>query len=454
MEAHDVSIHQVLIFRSITDTVAAMTSISTLDRSPATLRRRPRILLVSGWQTVNIGDVAHTPGVLTALQRFAADCEVGLLACSLDERELAMLRREFPEVEILRSRTGGADEHVVRQRAFDWADLLLHGSGPSVAAAGELDLWRRTTTKPYGVFGVTVDPLAPHHGTLAEVRSMIDALPATMIGDDLRAVLDDAAFVFCRDSLSTSYLRKQGLRCPEIAFGPDATIAFDRPDRDAAAATLQGLGLRRGEFFCVVPRLRFTPYHRIRGTAAGPEEHRRDAVNAAHAPTDLGVLREAVVRHVRTSGQRALVVPEMTYQVALGQEWFDRDALPDDVAPHVDVLPRFWDLAEAAGVYAEASAVLSMECHSPLIAVAAGTPAAYLRQPTDTIKGQMHPDLGTPTFDVGPKALPGLTAWLSRTAVDPAGARAVAHRTRSLAEQHLASMAAAVLASVAAPSRR
>ena len=38
--------------------------------------------------------------------------------------------------------------------------------------------------------------------------------------------------------------------------------------------------------------------------------------------------------------------------------------------------------------------VLSMECHSPIIAAANGTPSFYLRQPTDTIKGQMYYDLG------------------------------------------------------------
>lgn len=37
--------------------------------------------------------------------------------------------------------------------------------------------------------------------------------------------------------------------------------------------------------------------------------------------------------------------------------------------------------------------VLSFECHSPIIALTNGTPAFYLRQPEDTIKGQMYYDL-------------------------------------------------------------
>ncbi|MEX0882780.1 MAG: hypothetical protein WDZ72_04835, partial [Cyclobacteriaceae bacterium] len=34
------------------------------------------------------------------------------------------------------------------------------------------------------------------------------------------------------------------------------------------------------------------------------------------------------------------------------------------------------------------------ECHSPILAAVKGTPAFYLRQPEDTIKGQMWYDIG------------------------------------------------------------
>ncbi|HKJ80040.1 MAG TPA: hypothetical protein VKA10_10915, partial [Prolixibacteraceae bacterium] len=40
-----------------------------------------------------------------------------------------------------------------------------------------------------------------------------------------------------------------------------------------------------------------------------------------------------------------------------------------------------------------AHTVLSFECHSPIIAATSGTPFFYLRQPEDTIKGQMYYDL-------------------------------------------------------------
>ena len=35
-----------------------------------------KILLRSSWQVVNIGDIAHTPGVLALLEKYVPDAEV------------------------------------------------------------------------------------------------------------------------------------------------------------------------------------------------------------------------------------------------------------------------------------------------------------------------------------------------------------------------------------------
>ena len=53
-------------------------------------KRRPRIVLRSSWQTVNIGDIGHTPGVLTLLD--GRDWSLGVKSlenCVLAEREVA-----------------------------------------------------------------------------------------------------------------------------------------------------------------------------------------------------------------------------------------------------------------------------------------------------------------------------------------------------------------------------
>ena len=82
----------------------------------------------------------------------------------------------------------------------------------------------------------------------------------------------------------------------------------------------------------------------------------------------------------------------MTYQVEIMDELLI-NPLPGDVKPFV-IKRGYWLPDEAASVYAKAHTILSFECHSPIISAANGTPAFYLRQPTDTIKGQMYYDLG------------------------------------------------------------
>jgi polysaccharide pyruvyl transferase WcaK-like protein len=68
--------------------------------------------------------------------------------------------------------------------------------------------------------------------------------------------------------------------------------------------------------------------------------------------------------------------------------------LPDDVRPYVALMDHWWITDEAASVYSGALAVVSLDCHSPLIAYANGTPALYVRQPQDKKKAHMYNDFG------------------------------------------------------------
>ena len=61
--------------------------------------------------------------------------------------------------------------------------------------------------------------------------------------------------------------------------------------------------------------------------------------------------------------------------------------------------------------------------HSPIMAVANGTPAIHLRQPTDTRKGQMWRDvgLGDWLFEVEPATGEQIAARLLEVHQDPGG---------------------------------
>jgi hypothetical protein len=62
-----------------------------------------KILLRSSWQTVNIGDIGHTPGVLHLLEKYMPDVEVRLWAGDVGNGVKELLLKRFPKLEIFTS---------------------------------------------------------------------------------------------------------------------------------------------------------------------------------------------------------------------------------------------------------------------------------------------------------------------------------------------------------------
>lgn len=252
--------------------------------------------------------------------------------------------------------------------------------------------------------------------------------------------------------MSTRVLLRSGwqtVNIGDVAHSPGVLRAFQRAahDEDAAAGLLAGYGLREGRFLCVLPRLRFTPYHRIpeKGIAPHKENWRRDAINEVHTEADMLPLRAAVIAWVREGGGQVLICPEMIHEVEVGARYLAH-GYPPDVQPHVHHLDRYWELTEAAALYTHAAGVLSAECHSPLLAAACGTPALYVRQPTDTIKGQMYPDLGLPMIEVERDGTPGVLGWLRDLVERPEELRRSTGHAHRRAQERLAQMVRTVIA--------
>lgn len=338
-------------------------------------RSAPTVLLRSGWQTENIGDIAHTPGLIAVLERHWPEAEVILWPSRpLDRGVEPMLRSRFPALRVIREQQVGdpREGDPALDEAIASADLLIHGSGPSIVGASAIRQWREATEKPFGLFGVTISEA----------------------GDATLDLLSAASFVFTRETKSLQLVNEAGIEGPHIRFVPDATFAVDLKDEESAERLMTEKGLLPGRFACFVPRLRFTPYWEIRpGSVPEDRIRERSAINDEFAEVDHAKLREALIAWVRDTGGKALIAPEMSYQVDIIRPLVF-DPLPDDVKSKTVPLDRYWLTDEATSVYAQAVAVVSHECHSPIIALANGTPAIYLRQPTDTWKGQMYPDLG------------------------------------------------------------
>ncbi len=405
-----------------------------LDASRSKSGRPPRILLRSSWQSVNIGDIGHTPGALALLQKHFPEAEITLWPGQLGHGARELLANAFPRLTIAE---GGLDARnqpgtAALARAWQEADLYLSGSGSGFPASDHALAFQRATNKPVGVFGVSTDPVSgigngrePEGGMLDEIRAKALRLPRTHLSANLRYLIDRAAFFFCRDSISRDYLKAQGVRTPILEFGPDAQLGMTLRDDARGFTWLKERGLEKGKFLCVIPRLRYTPYYRVRNTPRKPEDDIRDAINERSVANDHAKLRDMIAAYVRNTGNRVMACAEMTYQVELAKQVLV-DPLPEDVKKSVVWRDTYWLPDEAASVYSWAQAVVSVECHSPLIALHNGTPGIYVRQPTDTCKGQMYRDFGAGNWLFEIDQTTGDQLWSTVRDIhrDPAGARA------------------------------
>lgn len=368
---------------------------------------QPRLLLRSSWQVVNIGDIAHTPGVMALLERHIPGCEVILWASAdFSPQVAAMERRRFPSLRVVQGRIGpdGRADNAALEDAVGWADFLLHGSGPSLVGAADVAAFIRRTGKRFGVYGIT-------HGSYFS-------------GDDA-GLLSKADFVFFRDSVSLAHAVKEGVHAPVMEFGPDGAFACDLRNDGSASAFLAAHDLRPGRFLCCLSRLRYTPYWKIPGDAR-PMDPAREARNQAMKEHDHVPLREAIIAVVRRTGLKVLLCPEDMTQMAVGKEMF-WDVLPEDVRARVVWRNEFWLTDEALSTYVRSAGLFGSEMHSPIMAVGNGIPAIVCRFEEQTSKGFMWRDIGLGDwlFDLDRdedvrRVVPAVLAM----AGDPAAARA------------------------------
>ncbi len=335
--------------------------------------RNPTILVISGWQDVNIGDIAHTPGLLHVLETFIPEANIILWKKSKNEKVEALIAHNFPKVKIIH---GDVDEQYNVDSsevldAFKTADLMVHGSGPYVVGRSNLEAWAKYSSKPFGIFGTTI----------------------ASIDNELLSLLRKASFIYTRETKSLDILKEKGLSGDHLSFAPDATFYLNIKNDKLAETFLKANDLKEKEFICAIPRLRYTPYHKF-GETNWTEERidKVESTNQRYKEIDHVKMREAIISWVRDTGNKVLICPEMTYEVDIMDELLI-DPLPEDVKSKV-VKHGYWMPDEAASIYQKSFALLSFECHSPIISLVNGTPAFYLRQPEDTIKGQMYYDLG------------------------------------------------------------
>lgn len=346
----------------------------SLLQMPALLAAQPaapHICLISGWNLYNIGDVAITPGFLRLVQKHFPEARVTLFAASYPAELAAYLKPKFPDLDVMPMEfKPGVALSAAFERTFASASLLVLNSGMTLSYGYYGLQWEnyiprilafvkaRALKIPFGIYGHSFDRIEPH---------------ADVLYSD---VLSSAAFVYTRDSASLEMLKKAGVKCPEMAFGPDSTFGFDLRDEERARLFLERHNLEPGKYLAFIPRLDVNRF-------------RQDGQEKNHAEQT----REIIVRWVRQARLPVALVPEVQRQIEPAKTMV-YDLLPADVRPMVRFQPDYWMPDEAQAVYAKAAVLASAEMHSPILALAAGTPSIHFYFTQAGLKQNMYRDLG------------------------------------------------------------
>jgi hypothetical protein len=337
----------------------ALPAVPALAAAP----RKPRVLLRNGWQSINIGDVAHYVGMLELFRKYGIDADVRFWTSNMENGAEELFRKHFPEVPFF---TGG--DAVAR--AFDECDFMLHGSGSGFVAQKDVQKWVDQTGKPFGVMGI----------------SLPGATESTF------ELLNKADFAYFRDGVSAATAAKKKCRAPVHGWGPDTAFGVVKTrDDEAAKNFLAAHGLEPGKFLCCIPRYRWTPQWTVK--KGRPFDAAKDSRNQERKDADHAPYREAIVRIARETEMKVLIVSEDMTQVTLGKEVL-YDPLPDDVKKKVVWRDRFWQLAPALGTLVHSAGLFGNEMHSPIMCIANGVPATVGRWDEQTQKGFMWRDIG------------------------------------------------------------
>lgn len=331
------------------------------------------IILRSSWQTVNIGDIGHTPGVLTLLEKYIPQAEVRLWPSDVGDGVEEMLVKRFPNVKILKTEQD-------RQKALKEGDFMLHGSGPSLVARNDLHLWQKETGKPYGIYGITFPGSYVFQDQAAKFAPL-----------DIK-IMNQARFCYFRDSVSYDFAKANGLTCKVTGFSPDGAFAVDLRNDTPAIAFLKEHNLQDGEFVCVIPQYRFSPWWELKSKNRAVDKA-KEAYNDKMKEQDNKPIREAIIAVVRQTSKKVLIVPENETQVRIGKEML-YDPLPDDVKEKVVWRSTYWLTDEAISTYIRSAGLFGIEMHSPIMCVANGIPAIVCRFKEQTSKGFMWQDVG------------------------------------------------------------
>ncbi len=339
------------------------------------------IVLQSAWDIVNIGDIGHTPGTLRVIEEHLPEVKVVLWAMKLEDRVTAMLKARFPKVEILQGNLFKDGEYDLKlQKAVKQCDLFIRNSGMGQDIT--FMQFCQKHGKPYGLFGQSYFP------------GMVEG-PGS---EERIALLNAAAFIYTRETKTLGILKSAGITTPVLEFGPDGCFGIDVHDEERGLATMKKLGLEDRKFITILLRTNTAKL-------PGVDDTRTPKLNPLH-PTPEQVAdderraakyRKLVTIWVEKTGHKVLIAPETIKEMGHNKRLI-HDPLPPEIQKQVVNLDYFWNADEAASIFARAHTVVCHEPHSPIIAMANGTPIIHTYSEFHSPKCWMFRDLGLPEW--------------------------------------------------------
>lgn len=341
-------------------------------------RNRPTLLLITGWATKNIGDIGHTPGILRYLEEHFPEAHVFCWLKAFNSEILSMLRRRFPKVELIEG--GDLDENGKAstpelQTAFDNSDFVIQNSGMSYNRFWAPPVrWLKASlskNKHFGLYAQSFDGMSDQD---------VETIP------DLLSHID---FIFCRDNESLMFLRRAGIKTNILEFGPDACFGTDVRDEKSALNFINEYELEPRKLLVVILRSddyrdRLNPQDPLNKIPGGPEEWSKK-------------LREVIKYWISHTELPVVIAPEVEKEIKAAKMLL-LEQLPDDIKKKVIHRKKFWNVDEAISFYERAHTVVSMEPHSCIMALSAGTPTIHFFTRHHGYKAWMFRDIGLPEW--------------------------------------------------------
>jgi polysaccharide pyruvyl transferase WcaK-like protein len=392
---------------------------SGTDNNNKKVNKMKKIVLRSSWQTVNIGDISHSPGMMEILTKNLPDVQITLWPYHVENGVEEMLNKYYPQVKIVK----GERYSPQIDQLFAESDFFLHGSGPMVAV-DDIIYWRSKTNKPYGFGGITIES----------------------VSSQLREILDGAQFFFARDSITEKLIKSSNIQCPLIEFGPDAAFAMVKSNDETNKTFMTEHALEPGKFLCVVSRIRYTPYHLIK-----PEIKlegltlERYKCSLQHQDTDLAPLIGLIKKYIAYTGEKVVLCPEMSYEMELNYKEIYSKLTPAEQQKTI-CMKNYWLPDQAVALYKKSRCLVSMEMHSPILSLAQLIPSFYLQLPTDTCKGEMWHDIGLSEWihKVPEKSADDIWPYLKAVIDNPAESKAKAAKAMTLVNERQRQIATAI----------